>query len=114
MQTHPPAELSQRIAEADHVVATNRNGVVVNCTISGAAVSNLAVAVASAIKPSGLTEDDFKNPFVWDVAFYAGTNSLAVVHLLKHGFFQLQGVEYIDGSGIAETFRKKLEEDRLR
>jgi hypothetical protein len=114
MQPHPPAELSQRIAEADHVVATNRNGVVFNCTISGVTVSNLAVAVASSIKPNGLADDDYKNPFVWDVAFYAGTNSLAVVHLLNHGFFQLDGVEYVDSSGIAEAFWKKLEEDRLR
>jgi hypothetical protein len=48
------------------------------------------------------------------VEFYAGTNDLAVMHLLKHGIFKLEGVEYIDGTGVAEAFWKKLEDDRTR
>jgi hypothetical protein len=110
---HPPEELSQRIAKADHVVATNRNGVVFICTKSGAEVSNLAKAVKSGTKNTLETDLDWTNPYDWDVDFYAGTNSLAVMHLL-HGYFQLEGVEYIDGTGVAEAFWKKLEEDRTR
>jgi hypothetical protein len=111
---HPPAEVSRRISTADHVAATNRNGIVFSCTISGVEVSNLAKAVTSAMKPYGLKESDYTNPFDWDLEFCAGTNSLAVMHLLNHGFFKLEGVEYCDGTGVAEAFWKKLEEDRTR
>jgi hypothetical protein len=112
--THPPVGLSQRIAEADHIVATNRNGIVFSCTKSGADVSGLATAVKSGTKKTWGTGLDWKSPFVWDVEFYTGTNALVVMHLLKHGFFQLEGVEYIDSTGGVEAFWKKLEDDRTR
>jgi hypothetical protein len=102
--------LSQLLSAADHVVATNRYQAF-GCTISGAEVSNLTKAVASAKRPPyGLQESDFTDPFVWDLEFYAGTNSLAVMHLDRGGFFQLGGVEYIDGTGVGEAFWNKLDE----
>jgi len=109
-------QLSQLLFAADHVVATNHNGQTFSCTVSGGEVNKLAEAVASAKIPHGLKALDFRNPFNWDVAFYAGTgtNSLAVMHLLNHGFFELDGVQYCDGTGVAEAFWKKLEETRTR
>jgi hypothetical protein len=107
-------QLSQLLSAADHVVATNHNGQAFGCTVSGAEVSNLAKAVASAKIPHGLKALDFTDPFDWDVEFCAGTNSLAVMHLLNHGFFKLEGVEYCDGTGVAEAFWEKLEENRMR
>jgi hypothetical protein len=106
---------SQLLSAADHVAATNRNGQVFGCIVSGAEVSNLAKAVASAKRPYGLKALDFtRDPFNWDLEFYAGTNSLAVMHLLGNGFFNLEGVQYCDGTGVAEAFWKKLEADRMR
>jgi len=102
-------ELAQSLSAADHIVATNRYQTF-GCTISGPEVGKLAQAVGSASRPSGLAGMDVQNPNDWDLEFYAGTNSLAVMHLLNHGFFQLEGVEYDDGTGVAETFWKKLGE----
>ena len=102
--------LSQSLSAADHVVATNCYQTF-GCTISGAEVSNLTKAVATAKKPySGLKELDFKSPNDWDLEFYAGTNSLAVMHLERYGFFQLEGIEYVDGTGVGEAFWNKLDE----
>ncbi len=106
--------LSQLLSAADHVVATNRYQAF-GCTISGAEVSNLTKAVATAKKPyPGMKELDFKSPNDWDLEFYAGTNSLAVMHLERHGFFQLDGIEYGDGTGVADAFWNKLDEAMRR
>jgi hypothetical protein len=75
--------LSQRLATADHIAAINRNGIVFSCTISGAEVGNLAKAVKSGTGKTWGANEDWGSPFVWDVEFYAGTNSLAVMHLLN-------------------------------
>jgi hypothetical protein len=110
--THPPAELSQRIAEADHVVVTNHYRAF-GSAMSGAEISSLAKAVASAKKKTVGADFDWMSPRVWDIEFYTGTNHLAVVPVC-YGIFQLEGVEYADSTGVIEAFWKKLDEDRAR
>lgn len=110
--THPPAEFSQPLSKADHVVVTNRF-FAFGSTIAGAEVSNLAKAAKSAKKKTSGADLDWMSPRIWDVEFYAGTNRLAVIPI-GYGEFKQKGVEYIDDTGVVEAFWKKLEEDRMR
>ena len=110
--THPPTELSQRIAETDHVIVTNHYRAA-GSAMTGAAISNLAKAVASANKKTVGADLDWTSPRVWDVELYAGTNQFALVRVC-YGIFQLEGVEYSDSTGVIETFWKKLDEDKAK
>ena len=110
--THPPAEFSQRLSTADHVVVTNRF-YALESTITGAEVSNLAKAAKSAKKKTWGANMNWTDHNVWDAEFYAGTNELAVIPMV-HDVFKLKNVEYNDGTGVLEAFWKKLEEGRMR
>ena len=110
--TRPPAKFSQQLSTADRLEVTNRY-FAFGTTITGADVSSLTTAVKSATKKTAGTNLDWMSPSSWEVVFYAGTNRLADIPIC-HGIFKLEGVEYNDGTGFAEQFWKKLEEDRIR
>ena len=105
---HPPAEFCQRLSTADHIVVTNRFRAF-GTVISGAEVSSLGKAVATASKKltGASTFCD------WDVDFFAGTNHLAGIRL-HDSTIMVEGVEYSDGTGVVEAFWEKLERDRER
>jgi hypothetical protein len=106
--THPPAELSQRIAGADHVVVTNRY-LAVGSTISGADIGSLAKAVASAQRVTYGSDTDCD----WDADFFSGTNRLEVIHL--HGdVLMFDGIQYRDDTEVVSRFLKKLQDERTR
>jgi hypothetical protein len=106
--THPPAELSQRIAGADHVVVTNRY-LFLGSTISGAEVGSLAKAVASAQRVTYGTDTDCD----WDADFFSGTNRLDVIHL-HDSVIMLDGIQYRDDTEVVSRFLKKLQDERTR
>lgn len=54
---------------------------------------------------------DWEDPFVCKLEFYVGTNHVAGVPA-DRGVFNLDGVEYYDGSGIMEALCKKVTENR--
>ena len=110
--TQPPAKFSQQLSTADRLEVTNRY-FAFGTTITGVDVSSLTMAVKSAKKKTWGQPMDWGSPFVWDVEFYAGTNHLAGIPIC-YGIFKLEGVEYIDGTGVVEEFSKKLEKDRMR
>lgn len=56
---------------------------------------------------------DWESPFVCNLEFYAGTNLLASVPTV-YGVFNLDGVEYYDGSGVLQAFCKKVAGGRTR
>lgn len=95
---HPPAEISQRIAGADHVVVTNRSAGF-GFSVSGAKLNHLATAVASARRVTLGANTDCD----WDADFFSGTNRLAVIHL-HDSVIMLDGVQYRDGTGALTHF----------
>jgi hypothetical protein len=106
--THPPAELSQRLAEADHVVVTNRY-LAFGSTMSGAEIGSFAKAVQSAKRVTYGTDTDCD----WDADFFSGTNRLEVIHL--HGdVVMFDGVQYRDDTEVVSRFLKKLQDERTR
>jgi hypothetical protein len=100
--THPSAEFSQRISEADHVVVTNRY-LAFGSTISGAEIGSLAKAVASAQRMTLGADTDCD----WDADFFSGTNRVAVIHL-HDSVIMLDGIQYRDGSGVMTHFWQEL------
>jgi hypothetical protein len=110
--SQPPTEFSKRISTADRIVATN-NYYALGLDMSGADVSNLTRAIASAHKKTAGTDLDWSNPFIWNLKFFAETNQLAVIPT-GYGEFSIEGISYRDGTGIMEALWKKLEADRTR
>jgi hypothetical protein len=106
--TQPPARFSQQLSSADRLEVTNRQSAF-GKTITGADVSSLTTAVKSAKKKTWGSGMDWMSPRSWEVAFFAGTNRLAVIPVC-YGVFKLESVEYSDGTGVVEAFWKKLEE----
>jgi hypothetical protein len=107
--THLPADISQRLSTADHIVVTNHSRAF-GTDVLGAEVGSLAKAVASA------KQDRFPASamFDWDIEFYTGTNFLTVIHL-QDRVFMLGDTQYSDDTGVLKTFWQKLvAEDRER
>jgi hypothetical protein len=97
------AHLSQRLSTADRVVVENTNATAFSRTVTGVDVSNLITAIKSSKTKKWGTGMDWESPFVCDLEFYAGTNHLASIPTV-YGVFNLDGVEYYDGSRVLETF----------
>ena len=104
-----PAQLSQRIAEADQVIVTNRYRAI-GQTISREEADSLVKSIASAKKKTSGTDLDWASERVWDVDFYAGTNRMASIPVY-YGIFQLEGVEYADSTGSLQKIWMKLDEN---
>jgi hypothetical protein len=101
--THPPTEISERLATADRVVVLTNHFHAFGSIVAGEDVSRLAKAVASAKHYSLPAEAMFD----WDVAFYKGTNALAIIHLQGRGFW-LEDTEYVDETEVLNAFSQKL------
>lgn len=110
--TRQVAKFSQQLSPADRLVVTNRY-YAFGATITGADVSSLVTAIKSSKTKKRGTGLDWGSPFVCNLEFYAGTNHLASVPT-EYGVFNLDGVEYSDGSGVLEALFKKITGDRTQ
>lgn len=110
--TRTPAKFSRQLSSADRLVITNRY-YAIGATITGTNVSSVITAIKSSRTKKWGAGLDWGNPFVCNLEFYAGTNHLASIPT-EYGVFNLDGVEYSDGSGVLESFSKKVARDRTR
>jgi hypothetical protein len=111
-----PTSLSQLVASADHIIATNRFGYDdpryrgFSLTISADEARKTVSAVSNArLLCSPPCTDSM---FDWDLQFYRGANLLAVVHA-QGSHFMLgdwkKGAEYADSTGVLQKFWGDLE-----
>jgi hypothetical protein len=110
--TQTPEKFSQLLSSADQLVVTNRY-YAFGATITGTNVNSLITAIKSAKMKKWGADMDWGSPSVCNLEFYAGTNCLTSIPL-DYGVFKLDGVEYSDGSGVLESFFKKVAEDETR
>ena len=110
-----PTKLTTLIADADHIVVTNRLGHAppklagFSLTISGDEARKIVRAVTSARFMCAPPCTD--SGFGWDLGFYRGTNFLTVVHMQSHVFVfgsVNKGEEYSDDTGVLEQLNRDL------
>ena len=101
---HPPAEFSERLLTADHIVVTNDSLQAFSYSVSGEEVGSLAKAIAVAREDVGF---QYSSMYAWHVQFYAGTNLLGKIRLQGQGFL-IEDREYTDYSGVLKMFHQKL------
>jgi hypothetical protein len=107
-----PAQLARQLSSADQVVVTNRY-YAFRATTTGTDVSSLITAIKSSKPKRWGSDEDWEEPFVCNLEFYAGTNLLVSVPTV-YGVFNLDGIEYFDRSGVLEKFCIKVAGDRTR
>jgi hypothetical protein len=100
--TRTPAKFVRQLSSADRLVVTNRY-YAFGAATTGTNVSSLIAAIKSSKTKKWGSNLDWEEPFVCDLEFYAGTNRLASIPTV-YGVFNLDGVEYYDGSGVLEAF----------
>ena len=106
---HPPTKLASLIADADHVVITNRfadrmpRSRGFSLAISGDEGRQIVRAVSSA-QQCAFTDSVFD----WDLQFYRETQLLADVHL-QGSHFLFEAEEYFDGHVL-----ERLDHDLLK
>jgi hypothetical protein len=100
-----PAEVAQRLAQADRIVVTNSH-LSSPLTITGEEVGKVAKAVASA-KHDGHSYDGIWN---WDIQFYEGTNFVTVIHLMDRTFWT-EDAQFRDDTGVLKAFYRRVLED---
>jgi hypothetical protein len=106
-----PAEVAQRLTQADRIVVATNGHLSSPLTITGEEVGKVGRAVASA-KQDGASYDGIWN---WDIQFYQGTNFLTVIHLMDRTFWT-ENTQYSDDTGVLKAFYRRLieESDRLK
>ncbi len=109
-----PTKLAHLIAEADHVVFTNRLDAFVekkhrgfSLAISGDKAHEVVRAISSA-KPCAPCDCIY----TWNMKFYRTTNLLAEVQFGGHFIFE--GQEYYDESGVLERLESELNSESLK
>lgn len=113
-----PTKLASLIADADHIVITNRLGTLdhappslanFSLTVSGDQARNIIEAVTTARLMCAPPCTD--SIFAWDLQFYRETHFLSVVHMQGSDFVfgdVNKGEEYVDDSGVLKRLDRNL------